>query len=94
MRTYYLKTNVFLVNKMSRPKSNGLVSLHDDKTEERGFFCMDLVSLMWNDENVKGWDAWHEKFTQAKNGECPYRDRCKRYERTIKKRPVQLKLFT
>lgn len=77
-----------------RPKGNGLVSLHDDKAEGKGFFCMDLVGFMFGDETTKDWAVWHEKFTQAKNGLCPYRDRCKRYERTIKKRPVQLKLFT
>lgn len=77
-----------------RPKGNGLVSLHDDKTEVKGFFCMDLVVFMFDDETTKDWKVWHEKFTQAKNGECPYRDRCKRYKKTINKRPVQLKLFT
>ena len=46
---------------------------------------MDLVGFMFGDETTKDWAVWHEKFTQAKNGLCPYRDRCKRYERTIKK---------
>jgi hypothetical protein len=33
---------------------------------------------------------------QAKNGNCPYRDKCARYAKTIAKRdkqPHQLKLF-
>ena len=82
---------------MGRPKGNGLVELVDDNVYRgRGFFCMDLVSLMWNDEAVKGWEEWHKRFIQAKAGECPYRDRCKRYSRTMEKqgrRPVQLNLF-
>ena len=37
-----------------RPKGNGLVELVDEKPgKERGFFCMDLVSFMWNDASVK-----------------------------------------
>ena len=56
-----------------RPQGNGLVSLHDDKTEGKGFFCMDLVGFMFGDETTKDWEVWHEKFTQAKNGLCPYR---------------------
>lgn len=82
---------------MGRPKGNGLVELIDDNADSgRGFFCMDLVSLMWNDEAVKGWDEWHKRFLQAKAGECPYRDRCQRYSRTMEsraRRPVQLNLF-
>lgn len=38
-----------------RPKGNGLVELVDEKPgKERGFFCMELVRLMWDDEEVKG----------------------------------------
>lgn len=81
---------------MSRPQSNGLVELVDEKSNDRGFFCMDLVGFMFGDETTKGWEVWHEKFTQAKAGNCPYRDKCKRYARTIAKRdkqPYQLELF-
>lgn len=81
---------------MGRPQSNGLVELHDAKIDSKGFWCMDLVGFMFDDESTKDWKVWHEKFTQAKNGECPYRDRCKRHERTmarINKQPLQLKLF-
>lgn len=57
---------------MGRPKGNGLVELIDDNADRgRGFFCMDLVSLMWNDEAVKGWEEWHACFEQARCGECP-----------------------
>ena len=81
---------------MSRPQNNGLVEFVDDKTEGKGFFCMELVSLMFDDETTKGWEVWHEKFAQAKAGNCPYRNKCRRYARTMAKRknePVQLTLF-
>lgn len=82
---------------MGRPKGNGLVELIDDNADRgRGFFCMDLVCLMWDDEEVKGWDEWHDRFVRAEVGECPYRNRCQRYRRTMEKqgrRPVQLNLF-
>lgn len=79
-----------------RPQGNGLVSLHDDKTEGKGFFCKDLVGFMFGDETTKDWEVWHEKFTQAKAGNCPYRNKCRRYARTMAKRsnePIQLTLF-
>ena len=81
---------------MSRPQSNGLVELVDEKSSDRGFFCMDLVSFMFGDEATKVWEVWHEKFSQAKAGNCPYRDRCQRYAKTMAKRekqPYQLTLF-
>lgn len=81
---------------MGRPQNNGLVEFVDEKIDGKSFFCMDLVGFMFNDETTKDWNVWHEKFTQAKNGECPYRDRCKRHERTmarINKQPLQLTLF-
>lgn len=81
---------------MGRPQSNGLVELHDAKIDSKVFFCMDLVGFMFGDETTKDWDVWHEKFTQAKNGRCPYRDRCQRYARAMAKRdkqPYQLTMF-
>lgn len=77
---------------MNRPQSNGLVELYDDKLDRNEFFCMDLVGFLFDDKTAD----FHEKWTQAKNGECVYRDRCKRYERTMSKRnkrPYQLTLF-
>lgn len=77
---------------MSRPQSNGLVELHDAKLDRNEFSCMDLVGFLFDDKTAD----FHEMWTQAKNGECPYRDRCKRHERTmarINKQPLQLKLF-
>ena len=81
---------------MVRPQNNGLVSLHDEKSDGNVFFCMDLVGFMFVDETTKGWEAWHEKFTQAKVGNCPYRNKCKRYARTMAKNretAIQLSLF-
>lgn len=80
-----------------RPKGNGLIPLHDEKQEERGFFCIKLVQFL-NTEAEMGTDEykrlWDERFSAAKNGCCFYKDRCPIYERTVKNRPVQLNLFT
>lgn len=81
---------------MSRPQSNGLVELHDAKLDSKAFMCFDLIDFLHNDETAKVWEIWNEKFTQAKAGNCPYRERCKRYARTIAKRDkktYQLELF-
>lgn len=72
-----------------RPKGNGLITLHDENTKERGFFCMQLVCFISEDKN----SDWDERFIAAMNGNCAYKDRCPIYERTIKKRGVQLNLF-
>ena len=38
-----------------RPKGNGLIPLHDEKQEERGFFCIKLVQfLKWGQMNASG----------------------------------------
>lgn len=66
---------------MGRPQSNGIVELVDEKTNDNGFFCMDLVSFLFSDKEAD----FHETWAQAKNGECPYRDRCQRYRRTMEK---------
>lgn len=80
-----------------RPVSNGIVELIDDKPDKNsGFFCMNLVVFMWNDEHVKGWNEWHGRFEQARSGQCPYRDQCQRYKKAIGRlgnSPVQLNLF-
>lgn len=82
-----------------KPQGNGLVELHDRKLDSRAFMCFDLLDFLHNDETTKGlenWEAWHEKFTQAKAGSCPYRDRCPRYARTMERHkgePRQLTLF-
>lgn len=81
---------------MSRPIGNGLVEFVDEKIDGKGFFCMDLIGFMFNDETTKAWEVWHRMFTLAKAGNCPYRHKCPRYARAIVKRrntPVQLTLF-
>ncbi|KAB3684462.1 hypothetical protein F9954_01095 [Bacteroides stercoris] len=54
-----------------RPKGNGLIPLHDEKQEERGFFCIKLVQFL-NTEAEMGTDEykrlWDERFSAAKNG--------------------------
>lgn len=37
---------------MGRPNSNGLVELVDEKTNDKGFFCMDLVSFLFSDKEA------------------------------------------
>ena len=82
---------------MSRPQNNGLVEFIDDKPAMDGSWnCMDLIGFMFDDETTKAWEIWHEKFTRAKAGNCPYRNKCRRYARTMAKRsnePTQLTLF-
>ena len=80
-----------------RPRGNGLTTLHDEKQEERGFFCIKLVQFL-NTEAEMGTEEykrlWDERFSAAKSGSCFYSNRCPIYERTVKNRPVQLNLFT
>jgi hypothetical protein len=76
-----------------RPKGNGLIPLHDEKQEERGFFCIKLVQFL-NTEAEMGTDEykrlWDERFSAAKSGSCFYRNRCPIYERTVKNRCVTM----
>ena len=75
------------------------IELHDAMLYSTDFICFDLLDFLHKDETTGGyenWDAWHEKFTQAKSGNCLYRDRCPRYARTIEKqmkKGIQLELF-
>lgn len=82
---------------MSKPKSNGLVELVDEKPgmDNNSWNCMDFWLFSGNEED-KSWDASHARFLQAKTGNCPYRNRCPRYARTMerhKREPRQLTLF-
>lgn len=82
---------------MSRPQNNGLVEFIDEKPAMDGSWnCMDLIGFMFDDSTTKAWEVWHKKFTQAKAGNCLYRNRCPRYARTKARRsnePIQLTLF-
>lgn len=50
---------------------------------------MQLVSYL-DEEAEMGTELyevlWHERFDAAKRGECPYRDKCPKYEATMQKR--------
>ncbi len=67
-----------------RPKGNGLIQLHDEKQEERGFNCMKLIIYLTED-GVKEWDEWHGAHLQAAAGQCPYTDRCPIHARSVEK---------
>lgn len=79
-----------------KPKGNGLVELAGEKTVERGFFCMKLVSFL-NEEAEMGTEKyaqlWRQRFDEAKAGQCAYSEKCPIYAKTIKKRGHQLNLF-
>lgn len=70
---------------MARPNGNGIISLHDDKETNHGFFCMKLVSYL-NEEAEMGTNVyeelWHERFAQAKAGKCAYREKCPTYAKS------------
>jgi hypothetical protein len=70
---------------MGKYNGNGIVSLHDDKESNRGFFCMKLVSYL-NEEAEMGTefyeDLWYKRFEQAKAGECAYREQCPIYAKS------------
>lgn len=79
-----------------KPQNNGLVELHDTREKDSGFFCMKLVDYL-NEEAEMGTAAyevlWHDRFRQAKAGECAYREKCPIYARSTAGKPKQLTLF-
>lgn len=83
---------------MGRPQSNGLIELVDSKSENSGFFCIQLVSYL-NEERKMGTpeyaDLWEIRFSQAKNHNCAYKDKCPIFAKTKTKKshvPIQLQL--
>ena len=73
---------------MSKPKVNGLIELVDEKSHDRGFFCMQLTSFIMKESKKSGRsvaDLWEERFGEAKNGICSYRNLCHIYARTMSK---------
>lgn len=83
---------------MGRPQTNGLIELVDARSEDRGFFCMQLVAYL-NEERQMGTpeysDLWDIRFSQAKNHDCAYKAKCPIYVKTVAKQqhaPVQLQL--
>lgn len=83
---------------MGRQISNGLIELVDEKSHDRGFFCMQLTAFITKESKETGKtvaDLWDERFDEAKSGVCSYRNTCHIYERTkgkMEKRPIQLQL--
>jgi len=71
---------------MGRPQGNGLIELVDEKSKDRGFFCMKLVGYILEESKeqltLDGQDLYALRFKEAKQGNCAYRDSCPIYERT------------
>lgn len=83
---------------MGRPRGNGLVEIVDEKSSDRGFFCMKLVGFVTEEMDRLGessFDFWHQRFMETKAGACAYRNICPNYARTVamrRREPVQLSL--
>lgn len=82
---------------MGRPQGNGLIELVDEKSHDRGFFCMQLAAFIQKEKHkqltLDPQDLWDLRFREAKAGQCAYRDICHIHARTIakrEKRPIQL----
>ena len=74
---------------MGKPIGNGLIELVDEKSHDRGFFCMQLTAFIMKESKETGRtvaDLWDERFDEAKSGVCRYRDKCHVYARTMAKR--------
>jgi hypothetical protein len=80
-----------------KPNGNGIIEMVDDRSSDRGFFCMDLVGHITDDPQFDGsWEYWHLRFYEAKTRQCKYADICSRHAKTISRlsqKPLQLKLF-
>ena len=86
-----------------RPKSNGLIELVDEKSQDRGFFCMKLVGFIMAERKEKeertlaeqGFamvdvnDLWQLRFSEAKAGNCAYKLECPIYAKTMAKQKKQ-----
>lgn len=74
---------------MPTPISNGIVEITPRKQiKESGFFCMKLVEYIGTEAEPgteEYADMWKLRFSQAKKGECHYKDQCPIYTRTIAK---------
>lgn len=50
-----------------KPNGNGIIEMVDDRSSDRGFFCMDLVGHITDDPQFDGsWEYWHLRFYEAK----------------------------
>lgn len=74
---------------MPTPISNGIIEIITRKqTKESGFFCMKLVGYIGTEAEPgteEYADMWELRFSQAKKGECHYKDQCPIHARTIAK---------
>ena len=80
-----------------RPKGNGLIELVDDKSQDKGFFCMKLVGFLNKERNEQGIippELWEMRFNEAKSGSCFYRTIFPVYERARKAHPAQPRQLT
>ena len=80
-----------------RPKGNGVIELVDDKSQDKGFFCMKLVGFLNKERNEQGIippELWEMRFNEAKSGSCLYRTICPVYERTRKAHSTQPRQLT
>lgn len=84
---------------MGRPQGNGLIELVDEKSNDRGFFCMRLAGFIMQEKEeqltLDTQELWELRFIEAKRGQCAYRNNCPIYDRTIakkEKKPLQLVL--
>ena len=56
---------------------------------------MQLVGYLKEEERKTGEDLWEKRFSQAKAGNCAYKDKCPIFAKTVAKQqhtPVQLQL--
>ena len=67
-----------------KPTGNGLIEMVDEKSTDRGFFCMELVGFIFKDGS-----DYTERFAQAKRGQCAYKNVCRIYARTMTNRTKQ-----
>lgn len=81
---------------MGRPSGNGLIELVDEKSQERGFFCMKLTGYILKEREehpeLDIQDLWEQRFSEAKSGSCAYIGICPIYARTKKVKGFQLSL--
>ncbi len=72
---------------MSRYNHFGLTEIQGEgNLDSSSWFCMDLVVFLTGSD----WETFHSSFQNARSGNCPFRDTCERYKRTVSKRGRQL----
>lgn len=77
-----------------RPNGNGLIEMVDEKSKERGFFCMRLAGYILKEQKETGADLYDQRFAEAKAGVCAYRLNCDIYKRTREQHKGEAKQLT